>query len=140
MKNKFFDKRRIILIIFYFVLGIIISAICLSFRNPFTATNTQDALKCWSDILLIPAVIEYGLVGLSYCSHHGAFDGLAYSIKYVVAKFIPMPYLDEEVSNGYGDYKEIRKEKRKPIPVEGLIPATIYLIAAIACYIAYYQV
>lgn len=140
MIKKFFTKNRIISLIFYFISGIVIAALCLIFRNPFTATSTQEALKCWSDILLVASVLQYGMVGLSYVSHQGVFDGLSYSFKYIVAKFIPMPHIDEEISGTYGDYKEIRKSKRKPIPVEGLISATVYLLAAIACFIAYYQV
>lgn len=137
MIKKFFTKRRLILISFYFILGIIICSFCLIAKNPFTATSSKEALQYWSDITVVTAVLEYGLVGLSYCSHQGVFDGLSYSLKYIVAKIIPMPRIDEEVSGTYADYKEIRKSKRKPIPVEGLFSATIFMIIAIVCYILY---
>lgn len=137
MIKKFFTKRRIVLIIFYFVLGVVISAFCLFAKNPFTASSTKEALQYWSDITIVTAVLEYGLVGLSYCSHQGAFDGLSYSLKYILAKIFPMPRLDEEVSGTYADYKELRKSKRKPIPIEGLFSATVFLIIAIVCYILY---
>lgn len=127
-------------IIIFLILGLIISGLCIIFRSPFTTTSTKDALKYWSDITLIPAIIEYGIIALNFSAHHGTFDGLTYSFKYIACKFIPMPKIDEEISGTYADYKEIRKEKRKTIPYEGLIVATIFLIVAISCFIAYYQV
>ena len=140
MKKKFFTKERIIVLIKYLITGIVISALCLIFRNPFTASDLKEALRYSSDITLIPAVLEYGMVALSFSAHQGTFDGLSYSVKYIIAKFIPLPNIDEEVSGTYADYKEIRKEKRKPIQIEGLIIASIFLIIAIGFYIAYYQV
>ncbi len=135
-------RRKInwITLVVYFITGVIISALALFFRNPFTAENTKDALRYWSDITLVSSIILYGLVFLSFSAHQGTFDGLTYSLKYVFAKFIPMPHIDEEISGTYADYKEIRKGKRKPIPIEGLFSATIFLIIAISCFIAYYMV
>ena len=67
-------------------------------------------------------------------------NGIGYKIFTSGATMSSMPKIDEEISGTYADYKEIRKEKRKPIPYEGLIVATIFLIVAISCFIAYYQV
>lgn len=127
-------KQRITNSIIFGVLGLVIALIYYTTNIPSDKTVT-NYLKVLSDSCLIPGVIVLCMYVLTLVSKEGIFDGLTYSFKYVVNKFVPSRKVLEDES--YYDYKKEKAEKRKSSYVEALVVSIFFICLSILFYLLY---
>lgn len=127
-------KQRITNSIIFGVLGLVIALIYYTTNIPSDKTVT-NYLKVLSDSCLIPGVIVLCMYVLTLVSKEGIFDGLTYSFKYVVNKFVPSRKVLENES--YYDYKKEKAEKRKSSYVEALVVSIFFICLSILFYLLY---
>lgn len=132
-KNKIVNS--ITAYIIYAVIGAILLTVALIFRKPWDYENVNQKMQMFSDCFVIPGVLLMCMYALQLINRAGGFDGIGYSMSFVIGKFLPTRMLQKD--NSYYAYKERRKEKRKPLHIEGAIIGALFLLIGFILFILY---
>ncbi|MDE5855638.1 MAG: hypothetical protein K2H06_01180, partial [Anaeroplasmataceae bacterium] len=73
----------------YSAVGFAIWLTAFFLKQPYSAENIKDAYRYCSDSFIIPSVVLIGIYLLSIIAHQGFFDGITYSVHFVIGKFLP---------------------------------------------------
>lgn len=129
-------KKIIIDFCIFFAIGLAIWLLAFFLKQPYQAETTKDMYRYSSDSFIIPGIVLICIYLLSIVAHKGFFDGISYSFRFIIGKFIPTRMSKES----YYDYKQAKKEKRQEVRLGGLLAGIFYTSIAIIFYILYYCV
>lgn len=121
--------------IFPISFGLALFVITLLLKDIFTAKNTKEIIRYLCDAATIPAVLLFGLWGLSFSANKGTFDGLTFSMRSLLGALIPGYALKK--GTNFGDYKLEKDNNRKPVANTYLVTSAVFFILMILFLVIY---
>lgn len=128
------EKRKRILVDLIF--GAVIAGIIIAIN----ASRGHSVTRLLCDGCFVAGVLLLGTGGLKFFRNEGMFDIFSYSIKSVFQVHYPFAKmnspLEEKKSEGYAEYKERKREKRKS-PADLLWAGLIFMALAAVFFVVY---
>lgn len=131
-----------------FVVGLIISALIamiFSISIYYYEINTlgldieQDLFNILADTFSIPGLLFVLSYGLVWASSAGAFDMFNYAIGLVWTNTFHRNIRDSKFAHSYGEYKEMKRAKKKSDSTYILYVGLVFLLAGVVFLILHYH-
>lgn len=135
MQEENSNKRSWIKYLITAVIGLIIAFLVCLLKGMFQMTEAKEIVRVISDGVTLVGLIMTCVGFLTVLNKAGAFDGLAYSLKYTVRVWRNYRENDK-TPKSYYDYKKAAYEKRKRHWYL-LIVGAGYLLVAVVLIIVY---
>lgn len=115
------------------IVGLLCVVLLVIVLDVFHATTWHEALRLLSDVFFLPAALLLAMGGLTWTKNGGVFDGLGFTAKIF---FERRSRNFEQKHTTFAEYREER-EKKNSSPASSLVAGSIYLLIAVAFFVAF---